>query len=58
MHEVGFAETNTTVNKQRVIRLSRILTNLACRRARELIALSLDKARKSEQGIQARNESR
>ena len=44
MHQMGFAQTHTAVNEQRVVRPARIARYLDRRRFGELIALALDEA--------------
>ena len=51
LHEVGFAQAHTSVQKQRVISAARVFTDLLCRGPGQLIRLALDMLLETESGV-------
>ena len=57
VHQMRLAQANTPVNKQRVIRFTRVFAHLGGRGLGELVALSLDKGVERERRIEPRLDS-
>ncbi len=52
MHQMRLAEPHATVHEQRVVRAARVLGDLACRGARELVGLAFDEGLEAVAGIE------